>query len=37
MDDGSRWQDAIQGNFVRRDKLAYYSTDRITSLRAALA
>ena len=37
MDDGSRWQDALAGNFVQRDKLAYYSTDRITSLRAALA
>lgn len=37
MDDGSRWQDALAGNFVKRDKLAYYSTDRITSLRAALA
>ena len=36
MDDGSRWQDALAGNFVQRDKLAYYSTDRITSLRAAL-
>ena len=37
MDDGSRWQDALRAGFVHRDRLAYYSQDKIKSLRAALA
>jgi RecB family exonuclease len=36
MDDGSRWEDALQANFVKRDPFAYYGTGLIDAVRAAL-
>jgi RecB family exonuclease len=37
MDDGSRWEDALQANFVKRDPYGYYGTGLIDQVRAALA
>jgi hypothetical protein len=35
FDDGSRWQDALQGHFVKRDPYAYYSDNRIDQVLTA--
>lgn len=37
MDDGSRWEAALQANFVKRDPFHYYSSGLIDSVRASLA
>lgn len=37
MDDGSRWEDALQANFIKRDPYYYYGTGLIDSVRASLA
>ncbi len=37
MDDGSRWEDALQANFIKRDPFYYYGTGLIDSVRASLA
>lgn len=37
MDDGSRWEDALQANFIKRDPFHYYGTGLIDSVRASLA
>jgi RecB family exonuclease len=36
MDDGSRWEDALQANFVKRDPFGYYGTGLIDQVRASL-
>lgn len=36
MDDGSRWEDALQANFVKRDPYGYYGTGLIDQVRASL-
>lgn len=37
MDDGSRWEDALQANFVKRDPFHYYGNGLIDAVRASLA
>lgn len=37
MDDGSRWEDALQANFIKRDPYGYYGTGLIDQVRASLA
>lgn len=37
MDDGSRWEDALQANFVKRDPFGYYGNGLIEAVRASLA
>jgi hypothetical protein len=36
MDDGSRWEDALQANFIKRDPFGYYGTGLIDQVRASL-
>jgi hypothetical protein len=36
MDDGSRWEDALQANFIKRDPYGYYGTGLIDQVRASL-
>lgn len=37
MDDGSRWEDALQANFIKRDPFHYYGNGLIDQVRASLA
>lgn len=37
MDDGSRWEDALAGNFIQRDPYDYYSDKDITAVRKAFS
>lgn len=36
MDDGSRWEHALQANFIKRDPYGYYGTGLIDQVRASL-
>lgn len=37
MDDGSRWEHALQANFIKRDPYGYYGSGLIDRVRASLA